>query len=235
MIVDLHSHILPKMDDGSASIAESLELLRMQWEQGIHTVVATPHFYAHRDQPEAFLQRRNASFAQLEEAMQDQAQMPRIYLGAEVYYFQGMSDSEKLQQLTIGDSPYILVEMPMVRWTDRMYDELQQISYKQGLTPIVAHVDRYFSPFSSHRIPQRLEELPVLVQANASFFLEKASRRKAIKMLKRNQIQLLGSDCHNTQTRRPNLGYAVNVIGRELGQDALESIAACQKQVLNYV
>ena len=54
-VVDVHSHVLPNIDDGSASVEESIELLRMQMSQGIQHVIATPHFYAHYDSPQRFL------------------------------------------------------------------------------------------------------------------------------------------------------------------------------------
>jgi len=233
MIADLHSHILPQIDDGSASVEESIQMLRMQKAQGICTVVATPHFYGSQDRPERFLRRRAEAYGLLCQAMEKEPELPEIYLGAEVYYFQGMSDSEQLQDLTIGNSSYIMVEMPMTKWTDRMYKELQYIWEKQGLVPVIAHLDRYVSPLSDHGIPQRLEELPVLVQVNGSFFLKRATKRMALRMLKKDQIHLLGSDCHNLHTRQPNLGGAIDTIVHELGKTGLDSICDYQAQVLN--
>ena len=232
MIADLHSHILPEIDDGSGSVAESLKMLTMLQDQGIRNVVATPHFYGNQDRPDRFLRRRQAAMERLQEALQDHPQLPKVHLGAEVYFFQGMSDAEALQNLTIAGSRYILVEMPMGRWNDRMYKELVQIWEKQDLIPVVAHVDRYLSALSTHGIPDRLEELPVLVQANAGFFLRSSSRRMAMKMLKNQQIHLLGSDCHDTTTRPPRLGAAVERIRKELGEEALTMIQSYQTQLL---
>ena len=149
-----------------------------------------------------------------------------------MYYFPGISNCEVLPELTIGDKPYILVEMPFTTWTKRMYAELEEIQARWGITPIVAHVDRYFSMLSTHGIPECLEELPVLVQANASFFLHASSRGRAMRMLKRRQIHLLGSDCHNLTTRLPNLNQAVEMIQKHLPEDALEWIEEYQEQVL---
>ena len=61
MVIDFHSHVLPGVDDGSASVAESISMLRLEVEQGIHHVVATPHFYARYDSPESFLKKRDAA------------------------------------------------------------------------------------------------------------------------------------------------------------------------------
>ena len=231
-IIDFHSHILPKIDDGSGSLEESIEMLKMETAQGIRRVVATPHFYAQYDAPEKFLSKRYESVMALREQMQRHQSMPKLAVGAEVYFFPGMSHSSLLPHLTIGGKRCILIEMPGSPWTESMYRELVDISQKRELLPIIAHVDRYISPLRTYGIPERLEELPVLVQANASFFLKNSTRRMALKMLQKDQIQLLGSDCHNLSTRKPNLGEAVDVIQRKLGQEVLDRIGRYQKEVL---
>lgn len=224
MISDLHSHILPAVDDGSANVEESTALLRLLKAQGIHRVVATPHFYPGQDHPDRFLERRHQALEQLRLHLGKERDLPEIVLGAEVLYYPGMSDSDALRKLTIGDSSYLLVEMPMGPWTETMFRELKQIWEKQGLVPVVAHVDRYIGPFRTHGIPEKLEELPVLVQANASFFLGRSTRSMALRMLKKGQIHLLGSDCHNLKHRPPRLGEAVAVIRDRLGREVLDQV-----------
>ena len=110
--------------------------------------------------------------------------------------------------------------------------EIEGIYVKQGITPVIAHVDRYIGPFRTFGIPEKLEDLPVLVQANAEFFLERHTSSLALRMLKKNRIHLLGSDCHDLTSRKPNLQDAVTLIHRRLGGDALEGILACQRDVL---
>lgn len=232
MITDFHSHILPGMDDGSRSVEESLGMLRMEARQGIQRIVATPHFYPHQNSPAEFLERRAESACVLQEALAQEPPLPQIFLGAEVYFFQGISDCEQLRELTIEKNSYILIEMPMPPWSDRMYRELQDIHYKQGLNPIVAHVDRYIRPFKTYDIPSRLAELPVLVQANASFFRDRFTRSMAMRMLRQGKIHLLGSDCHNLTTRVPNLDQAVQLIEKQLGEEALQWIRSNSDEVL---
>ena len=231
MIIDFHSHILPGIDDGSADVQESIAMLRMEAEQGITHVIATPHFYAHSDSPGHFLAKREKAEILLREEMAKQEGLPQVSIGAEVYYFPGISDSEIISQLTINGESYILLEMPQSPWTDRMYREMADIRKKQGIIPIIAHVDRYISPFRTHHIPERLAELPVLVQANASFFLRGSTRRMALKMLKKNQIHLLGSDCHNMRNRPPMLGPALEQIRKNLGDAAIERVVQFQQNV----
>ena len=233
-VIDFHSHILPEVDDGSKSLEMSLQMLRMMAKQGITQVVATPHFYAQHDTPERFLNRRAESEALLREAMAGERGLPTLTIGAEVYYFRGMSDSDVITELTIAGSKGIMIEMPGTPWTDSMYRELESLYVKHGLTPIIAHVDRYIGRFRKFGIPKRLAELPVLVQANANFFVERATSSTALRMLKSDNIHLLGSDCHNTKSRKPNLGDAVDVIKKHLGDEVMNRINRYEKSVLEY-
>ena len=222
--IDFHSHILPGVDDGSRNVEESLEMLRAMAKQGVTRVVATPHFYPQHDTPERFLKRRAEAEAVLREAMAGEKNLPELNIGAEVYYFRGISDSDAIKELTVDKKRCILIEMPSMPWTEAMYQELEALSVKRGLIPVVAHLDRYIGPFRTHGVPKRLAALPVLVQANAEFFLERSTSAMALRMLKKGTIHLLGSDCHNMTSRKPNLGEAVALIQRKLGEDAIAAI-----------
>ena len=230
-MIDFHSHILPGIDDGSTCVEESMEMLRMARQQGIRRVIATPHFYAWQDKPEEFLRRRDDAEIRLRQVMLSQGGVAPMSVGAEVAYFRGIGESEAVSDLTIRGTEYLLVEMPAPPWTDGMYAQLQRLC-DRGFVPIIAHVDRYIRPFRTHGIPARLEKLPVLVQANASFFLHSDTAAMAIKMLHGGQIHLLGSDCHNLTDRKPNLGEAAEVIRRKAGRPALAAIREHQRQVL---
>ena len=232
-IVDFHSHILPGIDDGSQSLEQSIAMLKMEAAQGIRKVVATPHFYAQHDKPERFLKRRAEAEERLREEMAKYSDLPELEIGAEVYYFNGISDSDVLSELTIGPNGFILIEMPMPPWPERCYRELENISIKQNLTPIVAHIDRYIAPFHTAGIPKRLEMLPVMVQANASFILEKATTRMAFRMMRQGRIHLLGSDCHDLKDRKPNLGEAIKAIRRQFGSDMIQFNNAHEDEVLS--
>ena len=231
-VVDFHSHILPAIDDGSASLEESVELLKIEAQQGIRHVVATPHFYPRYDDPETFLENRKEAEILLRRELEVHPGLPEVTVGAEVHFFPGMSHSDILPGLTIGGKRCILIEMPGVPWSESMYRELAMIPERQGLTPVIAHMDRYIAPLRTHRIPERLAELPVLVQANASFFLRRETRNLALKLLRQGKIQVLDSDCHNLTARRPNLGEAVGIIEDRLGKAVLDEIRYYQNQIL---
>lgn len=231
-LIDFHSHILPGIDDGSKSLEMSIQMLRMEAQQGVERVIATPHFYPQYDTPERFLRRRGDAEVTLREEMQKHTGLPALSVGAEVYYFPGISDSEVISELTIDQKRCILIEMPTSSWTEAMYRELEGIYVKRGLIPIVAHIDRYIGRFHNRGILKRLEHMPVLIQANAEFFLEKNTTSMALRMLKKDGIHLLGSDCHDLSSRKPNLQGALELINRRLGRDAMEGILSYQQNVL---
>ncbi len=238
-LIDFHSHILPGVDDGSRSVSESIAMLQAEAQQGVTHVVATPHFYAQSDSPRRFFSRRAAAMDELLSAASGHEDLPAICLGAEVHYFAGMSESEVLAELTIGESKYILVEMPPAPWSDSMYRELEWIYTKQGLVPVLAHIDRYLSRFMNGRMLLRLAELPVLVQANANFVANRATQKQALKMLTQGQIHLLGSDCHNMSERKPNLSEAARVIMQKMGglegEAFLQQMYKYECEILNII
>ena len=231
-MVDCHSHILPGVDDGSSCVEESIRMLQEEARQGVTHVVATPHFYPRYDAPQRFLDRRNAAAETLRREMAKHSDLPDITLGAEVYYFRGMSESEHLDRFTIGQSRYIMIEMPSAPWSEAVFQELAALRFQRNMIPVIAHIDRYISPFRTFGIPKRLREAEVLVQANAEFFLEKRTASMALRMLKEGRIHLLGSDCHSMEHRKPNLGPAVEKIKHRLGEDTLRTVHGFEKSIL---
>lgn len=232
-LTDLHTHILPGIDDGSPDVETSLAMLRMEAEQGVGHVVLTPHFSARRDDPDRFLTARARAMARLRTAIPDDAGIPMLHMGAEVSYFRGMSDCEALKDLCIEGTPYILVELPVTKWDSQILRDLGEIPSKQGLYPIVAHVDRYLPAFLEGKVLRKLLERPVLLQANADFFLRRRTALPALRMLRRGQIHLLGSDCHDLAERAPVLGKAVELIHHRLGDDVLGTVSKLGQSILS--
>lgn len=220
------------MDDGSDSILTSLAMLSLEAEQGVGLVAATPHFYPNRDTPERFLKKRYQAAKRLRAEMEFREGLPKLVLGAEVYFFRGISESGFLPWLTIGKSNCVMVEMPPAPWPEEFYRELDAIRSKQGLTPIIAHIDRYIRPLRTYGIPERLAQMEAYVQANGEFFLDKRTSSMAMRMLKAGQIHVLGSDCHDLQNRKPNLGEARQCILQKLGPDALTQIRKTEREIL---
>ena len=208
-MIDFHSHILPKVDDGPDRIADSLTMLRRSFQQGVDLVVSTSHFYANEEYPEDFLERRNRAFRALRSAMLMTPDVyPRIILGAEVLYFPGISDAEEIGSLMIGSSKSILIEPPMAPWSDVMLDEIAQLGRNLDCIPVIAHVDRFMQMLHDETLMARVLQRDMWVQVNAEYFLNPKTVKAAVRNLKKGNIQLIGSDCHNLLSRSPNLGLA---------------------------
>ena len=227
-MVDLHSHILPGIDDGSQNLKMTAQMLQQMHKQGILTVAATPHFYANRDLPETFLQRREQALAQVSEL---KGNFPEIIPGAEVAYFDGMGRSGILDKLQLGSTGLVLIEMPFCPWSSRMIREVCQLRLETGLTPVLAHIDRYRRQLKDC-MPE-LQDHGVLFQCNADAFLSVWQRHWALKLLEHGHIHFLGSDAHNMTARPPKLGEAYTVIQKRLGEDGLEILNRAAKKRLS--
>lgn len=220
-MIDTHSHILPQMDDGSASPEETAALLDLLWQQKVSTVVATPHFYATRETPDAFLKRRQEAVERMLPVTESQ---PQVLLGAEVTYFAGVSCCEEIIPLQIENTKLLLIEMPYSAWTERMITEICQIPERLGLIPVLAHVNRYLSKnqFLKHR--KTLAENGVLFQCNGDAFTRLRYRHWALRMLKKGYIHFIGSDCHGLENRAPLLDQTRRIIEKKLGADFLRTM-----------
>ncbi len=231
-MLDLHTHILPAMDDGSRDVEETLQMLSAEKKAGVNCIAFTPHFYPHREDPERFLRRRARCLEALESAEGYENVRPeRVLPGAEVAYFDGISRVENIEALCLGDTGAMLIEMPFCTWNDRMLREIGEMQKTCGIRPILAHVERYLQ-FQSLRVVEELVDEGVWVQVNASFFQRFTTKRKALKMLDRGLIHFLGTDCHNMQSRPPNMTGAVQAIDKKLGKDALNHLQWMEKALL---
>lgn len=227
-MIDLHSHILPGMDDGSRNPEETAGMLKLLAQQGVTTLAATPHFYAHADTPEAFLERREAAVAKTSIA----EGAPELLLGAEIAYFSGIGCSEEIIPLKISDTNLLLIEMPFTPWSARMIDEICEIPRQLHLTPVLAHIDRYLG---KQQLPMYLQQLigcGIHLQCNADSLLSWKTRRKILKLLRNGNIQFLGSDCHNLENRPPRLDEAIAVIEKHLGADYIAEFCDYAERLL---
>lgn len=221
-ILDFHSHILPAIDDGSSDLETSLAMLEALAAQGVKRVVATPHFDASLYSPDEFLRRRDNAEKKLREAVENRgdATLPRLYIGAEVAYFSGMSKSEAIKSLCIGETELMLLEMPFFAWSESAVDEVLRIREETGITPVLAHVERYFS-FQKKGVLESLLYEGIPFQVNAEAFISLTTRRRALKMLSEGDIAFLGSDCHGILSRAPNFDKAFEVVKKKGLEDEL--------------
>ena len=220
-MIDWHSHVLPGMDDGSANLAESIAMLERQAQQGVKTVIATPHFYANDESVADFILRRQKAYEVLKAQLPEGA--PDILLGAEVRYYRGISRMENIEALRIQGTKLLLLEMPMRDWTESMLKDLMELAGSGSVRLVLAHIDRYWG-LQKREVWARLHEAGILMQVNAGFFTGLTTKRKAISLLQEGLVQLVGSDGHNMTTRPPHLEKAFDVIGKKLGKEYLEQM-----------
>ena len=216
-MIDFHSHILPEMDDGADSLETSLALLRESKAQGVDVICSTSHFYADEEDPQSFLARRAEACQVLKGAVGDSKEYPKILLGAEILYFPGIGMSEEIKSLCLTGTPFLLIEPPMMPWSESMLDDVEQCYESLHCIPVIAHIDRYMRVLRDYKLFDRVKDRKILVQVNASFFLHRDTVDFALQCLREGRFQFIGSDCHNLFDRYPNMGEAAKVI-RDAGE-----------------
>lgn len=220
-MIDLHSHILPNMDDGSDSVQTSLEMLRRMSDQGVTTVCATSHYYADENSIDTFCARREKALCRLEKAAAVAEPLPKILPAAEVAYFPKISECESLECLRIEDTRTLMLEMPFCDWNSFQIEEVTALALDRGLELVLVHPERFCFSKANRRWLEKLAELPLGLQINAGSLLRWRSRRLALELLELTNRPLLGSDCHNLTTRPPNLKEGRSVARKKLGENFL--------------
>ena len=180
--------------------------------QGVTRIAATPHFYAEENSTSEFLERREASVSLLKQVWHPG--LPELRLGAEVCWFEGISQTEGLEALRIEGTRLLLLEMPFAPWRERQLREVWMLQARPEITVVLAHIERYLH-WQEKEVWDMLADWGVLNQCNASFFLLRKTRRKALRMLREGRVHLLGSDCHNMEQRPPQLGKAMALFREE--------------------
>ena len=216
-MLDIHTHVLPGMDDGSRSVEESLAMLGRLAEQGVDRVALTSHFYAEDETPESFLSRRARAYEALVSGISDKNALPELFLGAEVCYYIGVSRTEGIERLCIEGTPLLMLEMPKTRWDRGMTDEALSLATDGRVILLLAHIDRYFE-YNRLDVFEMLAAHGALMQINASFAADRRNRRMLRALSRRNLIQFIGTDCHGMDYRRPDITPAIDAIVRYTGE-----------------
>ncbi len=235
MMIDIHTHILPGMDDGAATEAVSLEMLRKQAEQGVTTVVLTPHFYREREGIERFLSRRARAMARLQAALDalpqaEQAALPKLVLGAEVAWRPNMKHWEDIERLCIGSTRNLLLELPHARWDDQVLNTIYNL-LNQGITPVLAHLERYFQPRRRSAV-EHVMSMGVPVQISTGALQRPLLGRRLIRMMGHGQNMVLASDCHNMTSRQPNMAGGLARLQQKLKPEIVEDILQRGVQII---
>ncbi len=230
--IDFHSHCLPGIDDGAVDVRESVAMLREALRQGIHTVVATPHFYYGDVSPEQFFARRDEALATLERQLRcesDLAGRLRLIPGAEVLLRRGVGRLD-LRPFCLRGTDAVLLELPFMEPPNWLWDELESIALEQRLTVILAHADRYRPWYSKGVMASVMDYPDLVVQLNADVFLDRHEYRRLREWLPETERLVLGSDMHHIDRRAPHISVASEQMvrhrfGRRSGRLWLEQMA----------
>lgn len=206
-MIDIHTHILPHMDDGAKDSRVSVAMLKAELAQGVHTVLLSPHYYGRRHSPAKFIERRNAAFERLKDKIPEGI---NVRLGAEVH-FTGINvlETDDFCSLAIEGTKYVLVELPFdTAWHGEILDRLAALIEETDYTPIIAHVERYDEVLKNPAIVSKLVNMGCLIQVNSYAFIEKKEKQITFALLKHGLIHCIGTDAHDMAERKPNLAEA---------------------------
>lgn len=223
-MVDLHSHILPNIDDGARSMKESIAMCRMAVANNITKVVCTSHFMP-GTKIDDFIISRDTQLAALRGRLADENIPLELIPGAEIYVSDEIFYLSNVEKLHIGKTKYVLVEFDFVGLTGaRMLRYIEEIR-KSGVEVIVAHPERYKYIQNDYNIINMLRENGVLFQVNAGSLLGLFGKREfklAKELCATNSAFFLASDAHSTGTRNNALlemfpGFARTVSPEQVG------------------
>ena len=197
-MIDLHTHILPGVDDGAANIEESLEMLRDSFEQGVTLCVATSHVHpTNPDIINSFIKSRNEAYNELMRSCAGE-KVPKIILGAEVHMDRDISDVEGINQLCMGDTDYMLVEFPFMTYPGAGCAEWLYNLNLKGIIPIIAHIDRYTY---RDELIDNISGIRLIYQVNNIRMSDMSGRRFIKKLLSTGYMVVMSSDMHNNGIR----------------------------------
>jgi protein-tyrosine phosphatase len=224
-MIDIHSHILPEVDDGSHSLEESLEMCRISFRDGVRTIVATPHAHdsVHKTHDPAFLQQK------VDELNGHLQGSPRVVLGCELRFTHDVVSQvcRTRSAPTIDGGPYVLVEFPhqvVPLGSDRALFELMS----NQIRPIIAHPERNHLLMAEPERFYELVELGALGQVDTGSItgqFGKKVQQAARLMLEHGLIHFIASDCHNTRNRLPGMSEAVRATADIVGEEYAQAIA----------
>ena len=229
-MIDMHSHILPGIDDGAKNIEVTLEMLRQAVSDGTKKIVATPHYCME------YAEEPYSSVKEIVQKLRILANKEKIdieiFHGQEVYYSSEILKYFKNGDIgTINDSRYILIEFPMRQFDEDVFDILYELQVR-GLKPIIAHPERYSKVIQNPEYVNRFIDEDMLLQMNVGSIFGKFGNsvmRTSEILAKNNIYNFIGSDAHNTDKRTTKISEIKTVINA----DYMKFINESSENVLN--
>lgn len=214
--VDIHSHILPGIDDGSRSMEETKKMLTIAKAEGIRTIIATPHHHPRRGKSDV------ASIMSVYKEVKELASEMSVSLrlGCEIYYdrdtIKGLNNHTILPLLNTNN---VLVEFSTYQTAFQIIQGLQALQIA-GYQPIVAHVERYEDLYIHKGSIEQLYNMGVRLQVNANSITGESGwhiKRVSRKLLKQHFVSYIATDAHNTGERAPRLEKAAEIVSKKYG------------------
>ncbi|MEO0530298.1 MAG: CpsB/CapC family capsule biosynthesis tyrosine phosphatase [Planctomycetota bacterium] len=219
--VDIHCHLLPGIDDGAADLEASLAMARMSVEQGVETIVVTPHqlgAFAHNTGDD--IRRRTI---ELQAELDRRGILLRVLPGADVRIEDHMLDGLRSGEVvSLGDHrKHVLLELPHELYfpLEPVLDALERI----GMVGVLSHPERNAGLLTRQELIEPLVERGCLMQVTAGSLVGgfgPDSQAMAERMAQRGLVHFLSTDGHGPKRRRPRLGDAFQAAEKLVGEDA---------------
>ena len=224
-MIDFHSHILPKIDDGSKSVEETFELLKEAKQAGFDEIISTSHYM--EEYYEVNVAEREAWVDAISQNLHRVDLDLKLYLGSEIYITDNIVKLlEEGKASSINNSNYVLFELPLNSKPMNLYDVVYEM-LQNRIVPVLAHPERYLFVQKEPEIIYELIQKGVLMQANYGSILGRYGEKAALivqKLLENNMIHFLGSDVHKTNTIYPQVPEALRIIKIIVGEEKLREI-----------
>lgn len=225
-LTDLHCHILPGIDDGASNEEKALQLLKTEYDSGIRQIALTSHFDCEDLSLDTFLELRMKAYERLMQEIKN-SEMEwedlKLKLGAEVYFSPNLCHLD-VKKLCMEGTTFLLLELPVERLPAYFNETIYQIQ-ACGVTPIIAHVERYQYVMHNPVILCDWIDSGIYTQMNAGTLLRYGKNSKIyFNMLKWRLVNVLASDTHSMSRRPPNLLNATKKIDKQLGYQMTDEI-----------
>lgn len=224
-MIDIHSHIIPNVDDGARSVEETFNILKEAQEAGFTDVILTSHFllnYYETNAQELIFWKEK-----LQEVLKKQGTKINLYSGMEIYITNQMEELlENKKILTLANSRYMLIELPLAT-NVKYFDYVVYYLEAKGIRPIIAHPERYKCVQKDPDIVEEYIEKGCLIQCNYGSIVNLYGREaeKTIKtLLKKNQVHFLGSDVHRENGTYLIILDAIKKIRKIIGENKINEL-----------
>lgn len=217
--IDIHSHLLPKIDDGARDFATSMEMFRIAAKNGITQMILTPHHkpMRHNASPDRIAK----MIEQTEAALKKEKIYIQLYAGNELYYHsEVVARLEEEKACTMAGSEYVLLEFGPMDEYDYIRNGIYQVM-AGGYRPILAHAERYGCICSQADRVEDLVEMGCYIQLNAGSIMGKfgfSTKQFSKKILKQHLVHFVATDAHDTGKRGPYLSECGKYISRKFGE-----------------